>query len=150
MTAKLKASFKRAWLEDLRAHPELQGQNRLTTILDDGSERDCCLGRACKLLGVPRLAEFTLPVTGVRGVEYGWIYDEDDDDRSEAELPKAAIRAAVASDDLVSRVFFTELPIMDRENTERYLCLEVLNDSGFTFPQIADVIDYFFPAAEGE
>lgn len=50
----MKRSIKQAWLKDLREHPEAKGTGVLTRIMPDGSEKDCCWGRLCKILELPR------------------------------------------------------------------------------------------------
>lgn len=37
------------WIEDLRKNKDLQGRGRLHIITIDGTEKFCCLGRACVL-----------------------------------------------------------------------------------------------------
>ena len=39
----------KSWIRYLRANPEMQGRNRLTTVRKDGTERHCCLGVLCKI-----------------------------------------------------------------------------------------------------
>ena len=42
----MNAEVKKLWIDDLRAHPELQGRERMKS--GDGTQF-CCLGRLCEL-----------------------------------------------------------------------------------------------------
>lgn len=160
--APLLRSFRDAWVADLRAHPELQGKHRLTTIYPDGTQKDCCLGRACKLLGVK--------------VDHIKPLDTDEVDYEEGKkvvvyigemisMPGYSVaRLATGTDDTAGQDDLDQVPglVVDSfTHAERdislgepgdgysLVSLANLNDAGFTFPQIADIIEYFYDTVEG-
>lgn len=109
---------------DLRTHPNLQGQ----FALQPTTNRFCCLGRACEL---SRLTKWKRSATA----KYTYFTDTNF-------LPPEVVEHYGFSDDdgfcleEISECFIQ----FDKEaNTT----LADLNDFGFTFPQIADIIDYW-------
>jgi hypothetical protein len=50
LTPTINPEIKAQWVADLRANPDAQGKQRLTTIYEGEVEKDCCWGRLCKLL----------------------------------------------------------------------------------------------------
>lgn len=91
----------REWIDDLRANPDMQGKNRLTGIFYFGTpeqeERDCCLGRVCKLAELKKvIMNSTEREEPIRSIQY--ISDVDIFERSgisgelnsETDLPRSA------------------------------------------------------------
>jgi hypothetical protein len=45
----MKTEVRDLWADALESDEYKQGRHRLTTVLEDGTEEDCCLGVLCKL-----------------------------------------------------------------------------------------------------
>lgn len=111
--------IKQMWLNALRSGDYEQGRKRLVNF----QEEYCCLGVLCNILDLGR---------DTRMGSEGFIWREEFNVIS---IPFALTRHVGVS----PRGLITGL--WDRD--EDPVHLDGLNDSGFTFSQIADIIDYF-------
>lgn len=147
----LTADLKARWVADLREHPELQGQKRLTTIQADGTEKDCCLGRLCKVAGVPRFevldimqdgnadTDWDMQPTGEKRVVYG-----DEQLHEDSLLPSGWFDLGSNNDGVDHDIRFP----VETADFMNYINASTCNDAGFTFPQLADLIEYFVVPVE--
>jgi len=125
---------KALWVNALRSGEYKQGQYRLTTVTDEGEERDCCLGVACKVFGAKReVIEVENDITG--GVSKSVRYEG-----MGSYLPMSlAVRLNTEPDPYIE---IGE----PREGSfaSRTAALSDFNDRyDLTFSQIADLIEYF-------
>ncbi len=99
------------WADALDSGEHLQGFG----VLETSEGKNCCLGVACKIFGIPR---------------EDWVG---------AALPseRQTIHFTMKSG---SYGMFTSF----RDRDGAYVTLTQLNDTGFTFPQIADLIRHFY------
>lgn len=112
--------IKALWTAALRSGEYEQGRSYLCTVDDDGERRFCCLGVLCDLAVLVGAAEEE-EVMGV--VQY--------DENSEV-LPPGVMRwAGLSADD----------PCVFSNPEEMSESLATLNDGGYSFTQIADLID---------
>lgn len=133
---------KALWIADLRANGHRQGRHALSIAdpsdLDNQDlDRDCCLGRACKLfLGEPlNVWQHT-----IREDQVEWLREWRDYDDLAGSIVWSGLPAQ-----LQERLGLTGpgwLHIADRVGDR--VNLAGLNDDGLTFAQIADLIEYFF------
>jgi hypothetical protein len=117
----------KAWVEALRSGEYKQGMGCLTTVADDGSEYNCCLGVACKLAveaGVIKAPK------GNRAYD-GGVYYRDGDDVQSAILPDA-VRAWLG-------LATTDSTFYREDGTQEKLTS--LNDGGTSFERIATIIE---------
>lgn len=123
-------TFISEWIHVLRTTKRKQGRYRLATKLENGKYAYCCLGIACEVAGLPKRESGFLD-----SVFYG---------RGKGEntfLPR----------ELSELLDVSKNPSLDcgdynRDRNGHYMTtsLTVLNDDEkFTFPQIADMIEYF-------
>ncbi len=138
--------YERAMLlaSELRSGKYKQGHDRLTTIREDGWEYDCCLGVACKVAiryGVSLQMQGTLITLASESSERCIMYN--------------GVERTTLTDIPEVRNFFDfksssgliKEALPNRDSDEGYrsdIELTDLNDSNFTFDQIADVITYFW------
>jgi hypothetical protein len=135
MDAKIKAD----WIKALRSGEYEQGMGKLQV---DG--KFCCLGVLCEL--APNVHRVSTTVSGI--VVYG---SGTSDNREENYPPTAAwLWAGWVEKDPFVETGFSQAPdgsalaSSDTYGNPRRGCyLSNLNDAGFTFDQIADVIAYF-------
>ena len=106
-------------IADLRANPELQGKDTLRPTEDTF----CCLGRACNIYN-PDLWQF-------REVSYGFLDREDTLPSEVREWYGFPRECGLEGEDF-----------LNTKSVEDY-SLTFLNDEGFTFPMIADIIQYW-------
>lgn len=112
------------WIEALRSGKYIQGQGALTRLRLDKLDLDCCLGVVCKLVGGPK--EVMGDVV---------FYGSSHEDGSYTNLPLNVVHA------LGMRSYSG---VFAQDNYGGLgVSLTGCNDSGFTFSQIADIIDYF-------
>ena len=115
MTAKFRFTKKQeAWLQDLEKTRARQTEGYLHD--EDGW---CCLGRACKVLGVPSTS---VNAMGTSAYEFGG---------EDTVAPPSVVKALRLRDDQGGLL---------EETPDGYICLTALNDLGWTFKQIAKYI----------
>jgi hypothetical protein len=139
----------RAWVRDLRTTNTLQGREFLSMIRD-GKFYDCCMGRLCKLAIASKI---DIKVEKVQGTGYQLIRFEDDlsflPDKVKAwanlrdvsgyiSLPKCFDEGGVIN------TMLWNWHNVDPVNRPVGFSLDQGNDDGLTFPQIADLIEYFW------
>lgn len=115
----MKESVMQAWVTDLRTPGIVQGRGRLF----DGVGY-CCLGRLCVVL--ERTFELSQPHRGHVLDGEGAILPQSVMDQAEMKTPSGAT------------IFW----VNSAEPIQVHAELSELNDSGLTFPQIADMIGY--------
>lgn len=142
-----------AWIAALRSGKYMQGTSALTSFVFDGIELDCCLGVSCKLAGVEREREADKFFYGSDR------YETDSDSGPMKEFNSIAlpneVQAWLGLSSDSGSIFhpymagcFSHADIKEWSQITHFsegsvLSLAVLNDCGFTFNQIADVIDFF-------
>ena len=132
----LSPEVKERWVEALRSGNYLQTIERLKATISDDKVGYCCLGVLCEIESVPNSRvhddidnrdcfefEFNDHFTSNSSLNFGWAQ-------------KRGMNSSVGE-----FVIFFEL---FGEKFYQVRSLASLNDDGFTFEQIADVIDYFF------
>jgi hypothetical protein len=141
--------LKKEWVEALRSGEYLQGKQYLKTVARIAANKvevlHCCLGVICEL--IPTVDENHAMQINIR--EFGGNHNT-------GTLPMEAVQAMWPdhnrrhlSDNptVFSAVGLSEsayvAPLDDPEIYGKMYSLAELNDQGFTFNQIADVIDYF-------
>jgi hypothetical protein len=148
MDTKIKAE----WVAALRSGEYRKGVGRLARIdLDDGVTSYCCLGVLCEISPaveqvMPEFSDGTRP-------RYQSLVDPEDSDS--ALLPSAVLAwsgleswtgGILGLEKNNPEFFIGSVPDENGNPSEEslgYFSLAGLNDDGFTFDQIADVIEYF-------
>lgn len=135
-TISLPVADKAEWVAALLNGKFTQGQGRLKTVLKppEGSlyanvkdkYRHCCLGVLCELQGVEQTN-----VAGISAIQF---------EEQTSVLP-AVMRNKFGIDDVGT--FILTFTVFGQMFGQRHN-LASLNDGGFSFSQIADVINYFF------
>lgn len=126
-----KREFYTKWVAALRSGDYEQARGSLT----HNYTSFCCLGVACEVHGVRRKSTYG-------GDGYENIFDD------ESEVINSATNAQLPNQ--LAKALGWKWPTGTFEiETPRYIDpleyeLTVLNDDGFTFDQIADIIEYFF------
>lgn len=142
----MKRSMKQAWLADLRANPDKQGIGCLTSItlhLDNTvGERDCCWGRLCKLVKMKRAPR----EKGQLYIRY--IYKGEQRNTMPPLNFLDELDPVFRNPDMLYLDNDHREPLRDRYGNAVYL--SGCNDSGLTFPQIADLIEYFIPEEDDD
>ena len=146
LVARMRPKIKKQWTGDLRRNPKNQGYGRLHLVPD--TERDskghfrrskqCCLGRLCMLASdeVSKPHKVKSPFAGYYAIEYGTAL-------TPHYLPQEV--RDWAWDDRLSvndNPILFSMPNRQGKDPLVYTLAEV-NDAGFTYAQIADLIDYF-------
>ena len=113
----MNAEVKKLWIDDLRAHPELQGRGTMMDAYGAMKEyqRFCCLGRLCQL--------------AVDAGEFSWSYFRENNLSLVTGYLPAPVVAWAGLD--------------DRRPEAEGVTLENHNDNGKSFPQIADLIERY-------
>ncbi len=137
MTEKLNPRIKKLWLESLRSGEYTQGEGRLRR-----NDKHCCLGVLCELAVVEGIIEKPgLDRLGRETYLYGLQADD-------SNLPKAvSYWANLSSRDGLLPVEIktgTKIGNTGRITQGSIGSLMTMNDSGFTFLEIADVIEEQF------
>ena len=154
------------WVEELRAESVLQGAHYLKQEDEDGfGEAYCCLGVACEISGLGAWAYFdagdSMYAYAVGEWECGQIRRENSEKHSTGMMPDAVrdtlrLRTGLgeftASQEWLAALCDTAPDVA--EKLLRYLSIELedlgegittslagLNDNGFSFTEIADVIE---------
>lgn len=130
-------------IEDLRSGRSRQATGRLKKILDNEGYRVgfCCLGRACELYRSETARGFW-EHTDTGELAFHPTNSVDDDTGSTTVMPR------IVADWYGFDNLDPSIPYEDREGNKTYIHLSGLNDSGFTFDQIADMIEYHLLAPE--
>lgn len=154
----------REWIDDLRANPDKQGKNRLTGIID-GIERDCCLGRVCKLAKLERVimpSESEIQsVQYISGTEYSDIIGSGS---SETDLPRSAklwLDSQLGDPyiiDIAPLCFAEKIHDMNENEDKWYesedesaiIASSANDDYDFTFSQIADCLEWNYMYVDGK
>lgn len=121
----MNAEWKARWIKALRSGKYQQARNQLCVV--EPSPAFCCLGVLCD---ISQLGRWT--ASGYRqlgGYEAAITL-----------LPEFVMNLT-GLDDQAGRF---DLPEPERDTGIAFASLTHLNDSGFTFEQIADIIEYFF------
>lgn len=139
----MKAEIKRQWIEALRSGRYDQGEGVLHAVSDEGRDTFCCLGVLCRIAANESAGIQVRPSS--RGFAYGSL-----DGFNEFEigvLPPVVMKwAGVDWNDYV--VQFPKSLFSMHEGPLQEYSLAELNDEGFTFDQMADVIEYFVPVTD--
>lgn len=121
----------------LRSGKFKQGRMRLRTQ----DNEYCCLGIACEYYGAD----------GWHETELGWEYKTDDESEPiclRASMPKAVTDYFGFFDSLGSFVMAAGGHMLElRDRANKVVNAAALNDEGFSFEQIADMIEYFWGIA---
>ena len=119
--------LQRAWLQDLKITEELQTTAMLHEMRSGKADAYCCLGRACI---VANYTPFNVSCSG-NIISYGL----EEDERVWESLPQSLVEELQLRNDIGS-FFEEELPA-----DVPYKSLVEMNDSGYTFKQIAEFIE---------
>lgn len=151
VSSRLDPEVKAKWVEALRSGRYKQGQHVLQT--PDG--KFCCLGVYCDIAGVPMswgVREYRTDdgsyVTGSLPIYGGSEWGGHSHIPPGYEIPRASPTDRWTSSPFNGNEFIFEalIPSDDSNESAPYwggVSLTWMNDKGFTFAQIADVIDYF-------
>lgn len=121
----MNAEVKAKWVAALRSGKFEQGRTALAFQTDDGATQYCCLGVLCEVLGVDKQP------TRIDG-RYGFFVAEDRP-RERHYLPPAVAQAAGLDS--------TDPEVNESCNGRNPVSLSYLNDKGYTFEQIAQLIE---------
>ncbi len=149
---KLDPEFKAAWLEELRNGGHAQGKGTLHATPLEGDDELCCLGVAC-VVGV-RQGLVEPQSNGTGNIRYGTAEEHEIGDYGVGTLPESMIiliddehKTDIGSNPRVPnpRLDYTgdDPRVLDLATPEAYpvVSLAELNDAGFSFEEIADVIE---------
>jgi hypothetical protein len=141
-TGRMDPAVKAAVIKALRDPASKQGRLKLRNDIEpgDGKGGVCCLELVCQeaiKTGIIPPPAFRVH----RTAEKGWVYGVPGD-ASDTYLP-AAVRQWAGLDDSDPTFAFEDL--RNRDGYEYHITWSSLNDElQLTFPQIADMVDYFF------
>lgn len=143
----MKPEIKQEWLEELRSGNLKQGNGRLTyRNPDDGSELDCCLGVLCKIAVKHGITSVVVrPFEDQETIAYGTLDDV-------AILPENVAQwASITRSGDLHTVFENEHYDPDASSGigKEISSLTEMNDAGYTFAEIADVIEKEFDEIRG-
>lgn len=134
------AEIKQEWIAALRSDEYKQGKGHLTTK-EDGTDYDCCLGVLCKIAVKHGVIEPPKVVTReyhTRDIMYG-----PDEDSNSAILPGIVSQWAGMGNNQAGELNSDIAP--KYPNVESSVdCLSAANDGGYTFAEIADIIEEQF------
>lgn len=149
----MKAEYKRRWVEALRSGDYDQATEKLTIVDDNGNKSHCCLGLLCELVKDDLGLDVKEVQRVVGGYSLGYATTNEDGDESFA--------TAVLSSPIEQWVGLSHQyggvpeynfnldpskPVDDwNAGADVQLHLASLNDSGLTFSQIADIIEWAEP-----
>lgn len=125
----MKQAVKAIWLKALRSGEYVQGEGYLCTA-SDTRLKHCCLGVLCDVLIPESRSKTTETIVRYDGAMYC--------------LP-ASVEALAGLDEADPQIEIPGLEYKDNCGGMWYnkIKLSKLNDDGFTFSQIADLIEYF-------
>lgn len=137
----MKASLKQAWIAALRSGEYTQAKSRLVKGNSEIGLRHCCLGVLCEL------HPDVVRATSCRSIGNSfWASDE-------GFLYKDSFAAIGLPGDLPGDLGFEgDIVWLDglKDSNGSGRSLAGLNDDGFTFTQIADIIEHFIPSEPTE
>lgn len=122
---------KQAWINALRSGEYRQGRSRLAKRTKKGNFKFCCLGVLCDVVGVKGE-----PNQITDEIEFGF-------DGETMTLPDLVWKGLGLTDPDIDIPVGQTRDMAERQLTVSSVSLATLNDDGFTFPQIADLIDHF-------
>jgi hypothetical protein len=129
------------WTAELRKGDRIQGQGRLHEVLENGVEKFCCLGVVQDMLHKQgeqdRILWEAQPEDSIP-TQYAYV-DPGGFEEIGTLTKQAADKLGIPQNPPIAITFHENGTL----KTEVYLIAQ-LNDSGFTFSQLADVIDYFY------
>lgn len=148
----MKPSIKKRWLEALRSGKYQQGKG----VLLDKDHNFCCLGVLCDIAGPELGGQWDPALSGTCGKYYTHIESDDGDD---VQLPSFVWEGLNLSDAAPDVALPLGHPVLQDDrlaacrpaevrrvsNGTTLISLTVLNDRGFTFAEIADLIEQFIP-----
>lgn len=135
----MKAEVKAAWIADLRANPDAQGNAQLDYIDTDGKRKQCCLGRLCLLA----VKAGVIPPPELYDETYHYLdgYDGSESFGQDCMLPRRVAEWAglpAGRDDIV---------LMPAETDSPAVTAIAANDGmGMSFAEIADEAEKNVPA----
>jgi hypothetical protein len=122
---------KELWLNALRSGEYAQGKGRLERINDEGVSEYCCLGVLCDLAAKAGITQRFDPPAETRVAYYGFNYDN---------FPPIMVWEGWAG--LPRDNPMVTVPDPNNPELSRVYSLAELNDEqGYTFAQIADVVE---------
>lgn len=133
--------IKNQWTAALRSGEYRQGVHRLVTESMNGDKKYCCLGVLCEIAADAGVIERSV------GVKPGFLADEGSEDGVQNGILPKKVRdwAGLASPTglLPVEVRVESASVFDEDDVfDSYVELSELNDeAGFTFDEIADVIE---------
>lgn len=148
----MKAEYKQRWVEALRSGDYEQATGKLTIVDDNGNKSHCCLGLLCELVKDDLGLDVKEVQRVVGGSALGYMTtDEYGDESFATAVLSRPIEQAVG----LSRPFNgvpeynfnldPSKPVDSWADADVQLHLSSLNDEGFTFSQIADIIEWAEP-----
>lgn len=149
----MKAEYKQRWVEALRSGDYEQATGKLTIVDDNGNKSHCCLGLLCELVkdDMGLSVREVQRVVGGYSLGYGTTDEYGDDSFATAVLSSPIEQAVGLSHRYggVPEYNFNLDPSKPvdgwTEGADVQLHLASLNDEGFTFSQIADIIEWAEP-----
>lgn len=130
--------IKREWVAALRSGKYKQTTERLHKMGDGGPDRYCCLGVLCSLAAQEGVVDAVIPDPAEGYVQYSGRWDHVSD-RSTTTLPYPVTRWA----DLTSSNPYIGNEPAWSAGLKHPWALAEYNDNGYTFEQIADLIEEY-------
>jgi hypothetical protein len=148
----MKAVVKTAWIADLRANPDAQGESALDYIDQDGKRKQCCLGRLC-LLAVDA---GVIPAPELHGNTYRYLDDDYDQDakvtgeafNQESSLPRKVAEWAGLPKDEHGDFADDIIIIPDDGDGGELTAIEANDGVLMTYAEIADEAEKNVPATD--
>lgn len=132
----MNAEVKKTWIAALRSKKYTQGRCNLRTIDDTF----CCLGVLCELAVEQNvIPPATPPISWLRGGK-NYEYEECD-----GYLPTSVLNWIQVEEGNVNTEHNNSMIVPGLKERDKLsdVTLTLLNDNGFSFDQIADIIEYF-------
>ena len=127
----MKREVAEKWVAALRSGGYDQCTGLLEHFYSDGTSGFCCLGVLCRVVGAHREVSLNRDVWYSAISSDGWHAD------SSSTALTDEIRESVGMKTFEGDLYYSEID-------DGTISLAVLNDAGFTFDQIADIIEYFW------
>lgn len=126
-------------IDRLRSGKYTQGHSVLRSTTDDGAVKNCCLGIVCDM--AVEAGVITSPVVYETWAgETSYSYGDEENGFNHAVLPEVVKDWAGFYTDNGSFVPDSDA---DQEMQEHH-CLSGFNDTGVTFPEIADIVERYW------